>query len=75
MSICREVWASAMEMGVFELLTITSATSDIGIAFLLPRGGVGKVLGPGDGAENIIQTPSATVSKRLNVLRLFSSSC
>ena len=44
-----------MEIGVLDDFTITSATSDIGIAFRLPRGGVGKVLGPGDGAENILR--------------------
>ncbi len=33
---------------------MTSATSVIGIAFRRPRGGVGRVLGPGDGAENIL---------------------
>lgn len=53
-SIWRDVWASAVDMGVLELLTITSATSDMGIAFLRPRGGVGRVLGPGEGAENIL---------------------
>lgn len=53
-SIWRDVWASAVEMGVLELLTITSATSNIGMAFLRPRGGVGRVLGPGEGAENIL---------------------
>lgn len=54
-SIWRDVWASAVEMGVLELLTITSATSNIGMAFLRPRGGVGRVLGPGEGAENILK--------------------
>lgn len=43
-----------VEMGVLEDLTITSATSIIGIALLLPLGGVGNVDGPGEGAENIL---------------------
>lgn len=33
---------------------MTSATSAIGIALHRPRGGVGSVLGPGDGEENIL---------------------
>ena len=44
-----------LEMGVFEDFTTMSATSIIGIAFLLPRGGVGNVEGPGEGAENILK--------------------
>ena len=78
-----------LEMGVFEDFTTMSATSIIGIAFLLPRGGVGSVEGPGEGAENIlqistnlprsinthIQTASAIPSNRLSVLRFCKASC
>jgi hypothetical protein len=47
-------FASPVDMGVLEDLTMTSATSDMGIAFLRPLGGVGRELGPGEGAENIL---------------------
>ena len=53
-----------VEMGVLEDLTITSATSAMGIAFRLPRGGVGSVLGPGDGAENILAIASQLARTR-----------
>lgn len=43
---------SPSEIGVFELLTITSAASAIGMTLRLPVGGVGRLFGPGEGAEN-----------------------
>jgi hypothetical protein len=62
-NIWSEVWASAVEMGVLDDLTMTSAASDIGIALRRPRGGVGSVLGPGDGAENILRRIKSSVCK------------
>lgn len=43
-----------VDIGVFDDLTTTSATSANGIAFRRPRGGVGSVEAPGDGPENIL---------------------
>jgi hypothetical protein len=62
-NIWSEVWASAVEMGVLDDLTITSAASDIGIALRRPRGGVGSVLGPGDGAENILASQMVSMEE------------
>lgn len=69
----RDSIASAVEMGVRELLTTTLTTSSMGIVRLLRVGGVGFVDGLWGGAENSIQTASATPPSRPSKHRLLIS--